>query len=256
MNRVSLVAVCVAAASLACTTGRAATPKLDLQAYSDLAQKYEMVVQTGTPGQPDYRLIYTDRPGHIHVYAIEDGVLKKQWETTTLGSRATSLIVTDLYGDGHEKILVSTIAGRVLIYDLAKYELEWENLQLHFSRIDFMACANLDGDPQQEVVLLADDKLYIIDGYNRNIQWNSTTNMPATYMVIGNVDDDPQLEIVLNSGIIVDSRFYNIQFQTDQPFGDRLSLVDLTGDGYPEVVGEFTDRTLRVFDVWRGREVW
>jgi hypothetical protein len=54
----------------------------------------------------------------------------------------------------------------------------------------------------------------------------------------------------------VDSRFFNIQFQTDQVFGDRLSLADITGDGYPEVFGEFQDRSLRVFDVWRGREVW
>ena len=39
------------------------------------------------------------------------------------------------------------------------------------------------------------------------------------------------------------------------PFA-RLALADLTGDGFPEVIGEFADRSLRVFDVWRGREVW
>ena len=48
----------------------------------------------------------------------------------------------------------------MLIYDLATYQLEWENTQLRYTRIDFMTPANLDPDPQQEVVILADDRLY------------------------------------------------------------------------------------------------
>jgi hypothetical protein len=254
MNRVTIIA-CLAGAALACTAGHALT-EVDSEALSSVACRYFMSVESGTPGTPDYRFIYSDRANHIHVYETDKGSMKMAWESTTLGSRATSLFVTDLYGDGDRKLLISTIAGRVLIYKLDKYELEWENLQQRYTRIDFMASANLDGDRQEEVVILADDHLYIFDGYNRNVEWSSTTNMIATYLVIGNVDDDPQLEIVLNSGIIVDSRFYNIQFQTDQGFGDRLSLLDVTNDGFPEVIGEFGDRTLRVFDVWRGREVW
>ncbi len=254
MNRVTIAAF-VAAASLACSPGHAVT-KVDPGAFSRVASKYVVAVEVGTPGQDDYRFIYADRSGHLHVYAMERGALNMQWETTTLGSRATAVAVADLYGDGRQKLLVSSAGGRLLVYDLASYELEWENLQQRYTRIDYMLTAQLDGDRQQEMVILADDKLYIVDGYNRNVQWNSTTSMAASYAVIGNVDDDPQLEIVLNTGIIVDSRFYNIQFQTDQAFGDRLLLVDLNGDGFPEVVGEFADRTIRVFDVWRGREIW
>ena len=254
MNRV-IIAVCIAAASLACSAGHAVT-ETDMKAFSRIANQYVLTVEVGTPGQDDYRFIYSDKSGHVHVYAMDGAALKMKWEATTLGARASSIIVTDLYADGKLKLLITSIAGRVLIYDLASYELEWENLQQRYTRIDHMAAAQLDGDRQLEVVVLADDKLFIFDGYNRNIQWNSTTNMPANFVVIGNTDDDPQLEIVLNSGIIVDSRFFNIQFQTDQIFGDRLSLADLTGDGFPEVIGEFADRSLRVFDVWRGREVW
>lgn len=254
MNRVTITA-CLAAAALACSAGHALT-EVDTKAVHDVASRYLMAIEVGTPGSDDYRFIYSDKQAHVHVYEIDDGELKIAWETTTLGSKATSLFVTDLYNDGTRKLLISSIAGRVLIYNLDKYELEWENLQQRYNRIDFMASANLDGDRQEEVIVLADDHLYIFDGYNRNIEWSSTTNMIASYLLIGNVDDDPQLEIILNSGIIVDSRFYNIQFQTDQPFGDRLSLLDVTGDGYPEVIGEFADRTLRIFDVWRGREVW
>jgi hypothetical protein len=254
MNRV-VIAAGFLAVSLACSAGHAVTVT-DVAAFSRIADRFLLTVEVGTPGQADYRFIYSDRMGHVHVYAMDGDVLKMTWEVTTLGSRATAVIVSDLYGDGKLKLLISSSAGRVLIYDLATYELDWENQQLRYNRIDHMATAQLDGDRQLEVVVLADDRLYIFDGYNRNVQWSSTTNMIANYVVVGNLDDDPQMEIVLNSGIIVDSRFFNIQFQTDQIFGDRLALADLTGDGYPEVIGEFNDRSLRVFDVWRGREVW
>jgi len=250
------IAALLAVVCLGCGSVSAVADSADPAALHDAANKFYLTIETGTPGQNDYRFIYADKAGHVHVYSLDGGRLKQDWEATTLGTRATALFATDLYGDGKQKLVVSTQGGRVLIYDLATYELDWENLQTRYVRIDHMLHANLDGDRQQEVVLLADDRIFIFDGYNRNVQWNSTTPFPAKFMVIGNVDDDPQAEIVLNTGQIVDSRFFNIQFQTDQPFGDRLALLDVTGDGYADVVGEFQDRTVRVFDVWRGREVW
>jgi hypothetical protein len=248
------------AVSLAMTVGCAsAHARDDITNPADITRvvgRFYLMQSYGTPGQKDFRFIYTDQSAHLHVERMEDGALVTDWESPALGSRATSMFVTDLYGDGKQKIVVSTIGGRVLIYDLASYQLEWENLQLRYVRIDFMAPANLDNDPQQEVVIIADDRLHIFDGYNRNIQWSSTTTMVASFLVIGNVDDDPQHEIVLNTGKVVDGRFYNIQFQTEKAFGDRIELLDITGDGYNDVVGEFSDRSLRVFDVWRTREVW
>lgn len=255
MTRVLLLSVCLAM-SLACASAQAREDAINPSDIARVSSRFYLVQTSGTFGKPDYRFIYTDQAGHLHVERVEDGAMVSDWESPALGSRATSLFVTDLYGDGKKKMVVSTIGGRVLIYDLASYQLEWENLQLRYVRIDFMAPANLDTDPQQEVVILADDRLYIFDGYNRNIQWSSTITLVANFLAIGNVDDDPQLEIVLNTGKIVDGRFYNIQFQTDKPFGDRIELLDVTGDGYNDVVGEFSDRSLRVFDVWRTREVW
>lgn len=255
MKRVISLALLLAS-SLACHAAQAREEAINPVDIARVAGRFYMAQTTGTPGKPDYRFIHTDQAGHLHVEKVDDGALVSDWETTSLGTRPTSMFVTDLYGDGKQKIVVSTIGGRVLIYDLATYQLEWENLQLRYTRIDFMAPANLDNDAQQEVVILADDRLFIFDGYNKNIQWSSTIALVANFLVIGNVDDDPQLEIVLNTGKIVDGRFYNIQFQTDKVFGDRIELLDITGDGYNDVVGEFSDRSLRVFDVWRTREVW
>ena len=68
--------------------------------------------------------------------------------------------------------------------------------------------------------------------------------------------DDDQLEIIMNTGVILDSRFYNVEFQSDEVFGDRIFLLDINDDGIPEIVGEFLDFNIRVFDVYSEREIW
>jgi hypothetical protein len=70
------------------------------------------------------------------------------------------------------------------------------------------------------------------------------------------VDDDEQLEIIINTGFIIDSRFYNVEFESDTPFGDRISLLDINNDGFPEVIGETPDFTIRVYDIYAQRELW
>jgi hypothetical protein len=230
--------------------------KVDLGAMKLLTERYPMAIQVGTPGTEGHRLVYTNSAARLHVLRVKDGKLTKDWETTDLGSRAASMYVSDLYGDGVLKLIVATIRGRVLIYDFDSYNLEWENLQDRYKAIEYMVLANIDGDPQQECVLFADKLMIIYDGLNRNIQWLSDTQYTARHVIVGNVDDDPQPEFILNTGRVVDSRFFTIEFEADQPFGDRISLFDVNGDGYPEVFGENTDFSIKVFDVWAQRELW
>jgi len=99
-------------------------------------------------------------------------------------------------------------------------------------------------------------KLLIIDAINKNIQWVSDTGFKAKMIVVSNVDDDPQLEIILNTGRVIDSRFFNIEFESDGPYGDRITLFDINNDGYPDVFGEFADFSIRVYDIWAQRELW
>ena len=117
MKAVSLLAGVLC---LGCGSVRAVADGGDLAAISAAAAKFYMTIESGTPGQPDYRFIHADRAGHVHVFKDEKGRLQQDWEATTLGSRATALFVTDLYGDGKRKMVVSTVGGRVLIYDLDK----------------------------------------------------------------------------------------------------------------------------------------
>jgi len=234
----------------------ASAQEVDIEGLDLMTAKYQMCMQVGTPGTPSWRFIYTNLQARLFAYKVKDGELVKDWETVDLGSKAVSVFVKDIYGDGAPKLVVATIRGRVLIYDMDTYDLEYESLNLGFQIIDYMTYANLDQDPQDEVVLIADTKLFIIDALNKNIQWVSDTGFKAAMIVTANVDDDPQLEIILNTGRVIDSRFFNIEFEADGTYGDRITLFDINNDGYPDVFGEFVDFSIRVYDIWAQRELW
>ncbi len=250
----------IAAAFVAAWAGAVAAADrgngIDVAALDRLTARFELCRKVGTPGTDDFRFVYTNSQGRIFVYREEEGHLQSDWENTELGSRAAAMTVTDLYGDGGRKIVVGTVRGRILVWDLATYDLEWENLQDRFEKIAYLTAANIDDDPQQELLVLGDDRLVVFDGVRHNIEWRSETPYVARLFVVGNVDDDPQSEIIFNTGRVVDSRFFNVEFEADGSFGDRIELMDLNGDGYPEVFGEFSDFSIRVYDVWAQRELW
>jgi len=243
-------------AAIAAAAGGARAEKVDLDRMEAIAKQFPFAIEIGTRGAANHRFIYADTRTHIHVYKVKDGELEPDWETTNLGSRVTSMFVADLFGDGKDKLVVSTAAGRIIFYGLQDYDQVWENLQDPFDRVQYMVASNLDEDVQQELVFIADGYLHIYDSLNKNIEWQSQTKFDASQIVIDNIDDDEQAEIILNTGVIIDSRFYTIEFQADNTFGDRISLFDINGDGVPEIFGEFSDFNLKVFDIYAEREIW
>ena len=42
----------------------------------------------------------------------------------------------------------------------------------------------------------------------------------------------------------------------DAPFGDRIMVMELNSDRYPEIIGTTKDYSLRVWDVYAEREIW
>lgn len=230
--------------------------KLDMNALELLGERFQFFeVERDASGNP-IRFVYADERQHVHVLAIEEGKAVRKWETTTLGSRVSGLVVTDLDRNGTTDIIITTRAGRIIVYEMGTFELTWENLQDPFVNITCLAVANVDRDPQQELIFLAAKKMYFYDGKRKNREWESQRSFEADIMLLGNVDNDEQLEIILNTGIVFDSRFYVVELEYEPGFGNRIRLLDLNGDGIPEVIGESTDRTILVFDIYAEREMW
>jgi hypothetical protein len=229
---------------------------VNLESLDNLTSRFQFVIQYGSADVGNLRILYTDQLAHVHVYRLEEGRFELDWEQTNLGSRVTSLFVSELFGDERPMLVISTFAGRILVYEMDGYDLVWENLQDPFEQIAYLVAENVDKDPQKEFIFIAKDKLIIYDSLTQAYEWVSQFPASAQMIKLANMDDDPQLEIILNTGMIIDSKFYNIEFEWDRPFGARFELFDLNGDGIPEIWGESEDFILEVFDRYAERVIF
>jgi hypothetical protein len=201
-------------------------------------------------------ILYVDNYNKMQLFKATSRGLRLEWKLASLGAPVVEYFYADVEGDGRSEILIATVNGRVLIYDAYSYQNTWENLSDPFDMITAMQIADIDEDPQLEIVLIANDMLFIYDGLTKSRQWVSARPYKARQIIVANVDNDDQLEIILNTGVIVDSKFLNNQVEWDKPFGDKISVFDMNNDGYPEIVGELPDFSLRIFDAYTQREVW
>lgn len=201
-------------------------------------------------------MIYADIYGKIHLRRATADGWKVEWETPSLGSKVRNFVIRDMDMDGSPDIVVATYGGRILIHNMYDFSVNWENLEDRFGSIAAFQVANIDSDPQPEMIILADGRLHILDGQNKSRQWTSERDFDATEMLVENVDQDDQLEIVFNSGIIMDTRFFSIELEWGKAFGDRIAAFDMNEDGVLDIVGEFSDFSLRIFDARAKREVW
>jgi hypothetical protein len=257
MKKSVLLAV-VAGALVLGWHGASMSEELNAEGLADMAKTYKYFFVLDSTEEGVLRYMYSDYASHLHVYVVKNGRSELDWETATLGSAITALLVSDVTGDGRKEIWVSTARGRIIVYDEQNYDRMYENFIEPFQSISCMTTANIDNDPEEEVIVIGDGRLNIYDGKNGALEWKSTATFAATEIILGNVDDDPQLEIILNSGTIIDSRFYTVEPYSlkSGSFGVRMKLLDMNGDGHPEIFSETTGFALKVYDVYGQRELW
>ncbi|MEE9271335.1 MAG: hypothetical protein V3V49_13865 [Candidatus Krumholzibacteria bacterium] len=229
---------------------------ITLDHLKNIAKRFSYFIVLEETDKEPLRYIYADVRQHVHLYHVTDKRAVLEWESVELGSRASALFVTDLDKDGADEIVIATTQGRILIYDAGNRNLLWENLQDPFETIECMTSQNIDRDPQDELIFVANSLLYIYDSVHKTIEWQSQRKFSAKEILLANVDNDPQPEIILNTGFVIDSRFYNVDYEFEEGFGSRIVLLDTNGDDIPEIIGETADFTLRIYDVYAERELW
>ena len=211
------------------------------------------------PGEEaDLRIVYGDALGSLHVVRYVEGRGYEEWKSESLGSAVLGVFVEDVDADGKFEIVAYTFT-HIVLYSAEDYSFIWQ-IQVD---ITFVAIANVDDDPQLELVYLArgaghsEMHIHIYDCLELYEQGISDVipreSIHAQSMVIADFDDDYGLEAVLNTGVVVDLETLIVEWYFADGFGDRLGYLDIDGDGVLEVIGEVDGlhhgRYLRIFNV-------
>ena len=200
------------------------------------------------------KVAYGDARGYLHILERGKEGYREAWRSSFLGSPVGGVLVEDIDDNGRLELVVFTSGGRIYILDGETYSTSWQNQEGTFGNITAMAVANLDSDPQKELVFCADERLYIYDGESLFGEWESEGKFQASQILVGDVDGDGELELVLNTGFVVGVTFHDIKWALPGGFGEHITLLDVDDDGVPEVLGE-SGGLLRVFDAELQREL-
>lgn len=201
------------------------------------------------------RLVLGDANGRVHIFEGSDDTFAEVWVSEYMEGAIGGVFVIDVNDDELDEIVIFTDQGRVHYIDSKDYRVIWSNSPGEYARITSQAIYNIDDDPQPELLFCADGHLIVYDGRDQYEQWRSDqSNLTAREILIGDVDGDGEKEIVLNDGYVFDARFFDLEWQSPESFGERLGLLDIDEDGIPELIGEFQGRYLRIFDVDLRRE--
>lgn len=207
-------------------------------------------------GEAGMFLVIAERFGTVQVVKLSPRGAQREWKSVQLSGVPDEVITADLNNDGLEdSILCRTNNGKVYVWDMDGYTLLWESLPGEYQQITAFTTAGMDEDPSNEIVLLADGRLVYIDGISFNKDWTSIDTYEATMIRCGDVDGDGRAEIVLNSGKVLDSVSGSVEWE-EQAFYQFIELLDIDGDGMPEVLTENGfGGPLKVFDMDYGNEV-
>lgn len=256
-SKSALLGLLTLLATAALTAPLAAQTELDYAPYRALMSAAERLDHVCTIESMETAagpfLAIADRFGLVRVYHLTGDGAREIWTSKPLNGVVQEVAAADLDGDGLDEIVAWTNMAALYIWSSRDYRLLFETLQNDFRAIHGMAIGQVDDDPALEVVLNADSKLHFYDGVTFNREWTSLHEYEATRLAIGDVDGDNLEEIVLNTGQVVDSRTGDVEWE-DEVFGDRIQLVDIDGDGIPEVLSESDGTLMRIYDVDVRRE--
>lgn len=219
--------------------------------------------------------VYGSDTGVVNVYTIDKkGKFKKDWETPELEAGIQELFLADVTGNGKTEIIVYTLIGDIYIFDFESHNLIFKTEKNKYNYISAMIIHQMDDDPQKELLFIAytdrhsvskkienapakgEPRMYIYDVKARFEEWESTEQFIANRIFIGDVDGDDEEEIVLDTGAVLDKNFRTLEWRANTSFGERLGLMDMDGDGILEIICEYKNGSLKIFDVDEKNEKW
>jgi hypothetical protein len=185
--------------------------------------------------------------GYLHVMSFGPSGLRLEWQSPYLGAPVRGVLVRDFRGVGFSEILAYTAAGRIIAMDMGDYSVVRENAAFDMSEISHVVAIQLDDDPALELLACGGNRFAVYDGATFFTEWQSPGAVPGDWLAVGDVDGDRVLEVVLNSGYVLDAKFFRIE-NTLGYLGERIEILDIDGDGVDEIFAESEDGSVTVYD--------
>ena len=226
---------------------------LSIDAVHRLAVRYDTFA--AVPNDPRGRVVYGTSRGHLHLLEYQGTRYREIWVSPSLVTRVREVQIADLRGDGRYAIIAYNTRGYLYVYDLDNYALVWQSPETQFRSVEALAVAQVDNDPQKELLFLSEGTLYIYDGVHFVEEWRSDVVYQANDVVVGDVDGDNEPEIVLSTGHVLDGFSHVLEWESPLSFGDHLELADIDGDGKLEVIAG-TGEATSIWDIDERREKW
>jgi len=201
-------------------------------------------------GEPGMLLVIGDKFGKVNVYRLNGGTdHDRVWASRQLDGSPEEVLVADLDNDGLDDHILCRTPRRLYAFALDNdYHNSYESQPNDYQSILAFTVANVDDDPQKEIVVVADGKIHYVDGLSYGREWTSLDNYEAVRIRCGDVDGDGRVELVLHTGKVLDAGTGQVEW-SDQVFGARFELLDFDGDGILEILTEGPGQPLRVWDV-------
>ncbi len=193
------------------------------------------------------KLVIGTRAGHLHIMDFGPAGLRLEWESPYLGAPVRGVMVRDFRGTGRSEIMVYTAGGRLFMLGMDDYSIDRENAAFDMPQISCVVAVQLDDDPALELLACGGDRFAVYDASTLFKEWEAPGVVPGKWLATGDVDGDGVLEVVLNSGYVLDAKFFRIESQL-RYLGERIELIDVDGDGVDEIIAESEAGTVSIFD--------
>jgi hypothetical protein len=198
-------------------------------------------------GNPSF-FVYGTARGFVYLYEFR-GDRVKRLAKTNLWKGIKEIDLVDLHGDGTPEVLVLTKEAMLYALTLDRLKIIWNTEEGYFEGISTFTVADMGDNGENEIIILADNHLFVFDlgsGYER---WKSLVEHEATDIMAGDVDGDGMKELVLSDGTVLDSRLYEEEWIYEESFGHHIDLFDIDGDGVLEVISLDGAGDLSIVDV-------
>ena len=208
----------------------------------------------------DITVSFESNSGHNDgIMQIFDSIRNSlQWSSQpgTFGDRVVTgihdVVIGDVDNDGSIEFVVATdhlYDGAIYVFDGATRQIEAQYIYDDGAPMYSLAIADVDNDGANEIIAGGGRAhsgapgvyVYVIDGATGTVEWHSISlgaySSSIDQIAVADIDSDNVPEIVaLNDSLFVIDGVSHVQWQSSQTGFTSIDVLDITGDGRPEIL--------------------